>query len=1039
MAKSPSANPSLQLPSTAIATLKGHSNGVNHAVVYDAGRRALSASDDFTLKVWDLDSRELLHSLEGHDDEVLHSIVFANGRRALSTSIDHTLKVWDLESARLIHTLEGHSHNVLHAVVFADGKRALSASTDHTLKIWDLESGRIIRSLLGHSHSVLHTVVFADGKRALSASADHTLKIWDLESGRILNSLKGHSSYVLHAVVYADGRRVLSASQDNTLKVWDLESGRLIHTLVGHSHNVRHAVVYADSHRALSVSTDDTLKVWNLDSGRLIHSLEGHHNTVVHGVVYANGHRALSVSIDTTLKVWDLNVGRILHSLEGHDDFVRHAVVFANGRRALSASADNTLKLWDLESLDGLAASEKSSLYINAKVALIGDSGVGKSGLRTVLEGKSFAATDSTHGRYVAAFDKTFCSYGSDNTLHREILLWDLAGQPNYRLINQLHLRDVAVALVVFDSRSETDPFAGVRHWNRALEVARKAQPSSGPRLKKYLVAARTDRGTVGVSRERIEALVAELGFEKEWFETSAKEGRQIADLAATIRAGIPWGEMPSVVSTELFQRIKEFLIRTKEGGRVLVEEAQLFAEYTQQAGEATKLEQFKTCVDRLRDAGLIRRLAFGDLLLLQPEVLDNYASALINTARTQPDGLGWIREDDVLAGKFDIPTAERLSSKAQERQLLPEMVRDLIEHEIALREQTPQGTMLIFPSQYTRENPTLPDPPGKTLIFEFAGPVTSIYTTLAVRLAQSGTFSLHELWKNAVSYQFTKGQGESGLFLQEISEGQGRLTLFHSELTPPLARSLFEGFVEDHLRSHALPDSIQSRQVICCAECQTPVSDIVIERVRARGKQAIGCQVCGEEISLVPATVGSTSAPATAEKVRAMGRQADENRELAEAAAILDGKRKTNDFDVFLCHRSPDKPAVKKIGEALKQRGILPWLDEWEIRPGDQWITVLATQIDNIKSVAIFLSDEDFEKWVPLEVQGFLSKVANRTGRAIPVILPTAKKTPELPLLLRLFHAVDFRQTDPDPMDQLIWGITGERDRRDARPDRFK
>lgn len=45
----------------------------------------------------------------------------------------------------------------------------------------------------------------------------------------------------------------------------------------------------------------------------------------------------------------------------------------------------------------------------------------------------------------------------------RETLLWDLAGQPGYRLVHQLHLGEVAVALVLFDARSETEPLSIVR------------------------------------------------------------------------------------------------------------------------------------------------------------------------------------------------------------------------------------------------------------------------------------------------------------------------------------------------------------------------------------------------------------------------------------------------------------------------------------------------------------------------------------------------------------------------------------------------
>jgi hypothetical protein len=37
--------------------------------------------------------------------------------------------------------------------------------------------------------------------------------------------------------------------------------------------------------------------------------------------------------------------------------------------------------------------------------------------------------------------------------------------------------------------------------------------------------------------------------------------------------------------------------------------------------------------------------------------------------------------------------------------------------------------------------------------------------------------------------------------------------------------------------------------------------------------------------------------------------------------------------FDVFLCHNSEDKPAVIEIAQQLQQNGLKPWLDVWELR----------------------------------------------------------------------------------------------------------
>ena len=150
----------------------------------------------------------------------------------------------------------------------------------------------------------------------------------------------------------------------------------------------------------------------------------------------------------------------------------------------------------------------------------------------------------------------------------REVLLWDLAGQPGYRLVHQLHLNEVAVALVVFDSRSETDPFSGVKHWVRALAQARRLEDATVP-IHAYLVAARADRGGVAVTRERIQAVIDDLGLDG-FFETSAKEGWQITELADAVRNSIAWDALPMVSSSAFFDSIKQFMLEEKQQGRVL-------------------------------------------------------------------------------------------------------------------------------------------------------------------------------------------------------------------------------------------------------------------------------------------------------------------------------------------------------------------------------------------------------------------------------------------------------------------------------------
>jgi hypothetical protein len=205
----------------------------------------------------------LLAAGEGRADSVRAVAVTPDGRRAVSASRDGTLQVWELESGRELLTLQGHRRagSVRAVAVTPDGRRAVSASRDG-MKVWELERGRELQTLQGHAHDMWAVAVTPDSRCAVSASFDKALKVWDLESGCELRSLEGHTGPVYAVAVTPDGRRAVSASKDKTLKVWDLESGCELRTLEGHTGWVNAVAVTPDGRRAVSASWDKTLKVW---------------------------------------------------------------------------------------------------------------------------------------------------------------------------------------------------------------------------------------------------------------------------------------------------------------------------------------------------------------------------------------------------------------------------------------------------------------------------------------------------------------------------------------------------------------------------------------------------------------------------------------------------------------------------------------------------------------------------------------------------------------------------------------------------------
>jgi GTPase SAR1 family protein len=696
---------------------------------------------------------------------------------------------------------------------------------------------------------------------------------------------------------------------------------------------------------------------------------------------------------------------------------------------ATTGEGDRAIYIWqmDMTALLSAAAPSDTQHYTNAKVVLVGDTGVGKSGLALALTGQPFTPTPSTHGRHICLFDSYEVPLSNSRSETREILLWDLAGQPGYRLIHQLYLHEVAVALVVFDARSETGPFTSVRYWDRALRQANRLRSDTVGFLKKYLVAARVDRGGIAASPQRIDAVVHSWNFDA-YFETSAKEGWKIAELIDAIQESIDWEVLPKVSSTALFQTIKKFLVDVKVAGRHLSTINDLYYAFCQAYPSHTNSSAlraiFDTCISLVEGQGLIRRMSFGGCVLLQPELLDAYASALINSAKSEPDGLGYIAEEDALTGRFPIPTDERIADNDQERLLLIAVVEELLQHEIALKELS-TVVVLVFPSQFTRERPDAPELPGKEVVLTFEGPVLNIYATLVVRLAHSHLFKLDEMWKDVTTYKANVG-GICGIFLRELREGQGELTLFFDDKTTEETRYQFEDYVIAHLYRRALPDTIQRRKIVVCPDCKVSIPDDHIQRRRARGHTTINCSVCDTQIPL-PTTAEYPVSSHLSTTVK-MDQAADAQRDRDTAATSLKGKIITDDYDVFLCYNSQDRPAVEAISKQLKDRGILPWLDVWNIPPGRAWQRVLQEQITHIKSAAVFIGPRGGGPWQQLEQMALLEQFADRKCPVIPVILSGYEGKPELPPFLRLLHAVDYRILDPDPLEQLLWGITGER-----------
>ncbi|HEX4964201.1 MAG TPA: TIR domain-containing protein [Thermoanaerobaculia bacterium] len=137
--------------------------------------------------------------------------------------------------------------------------------------------------------------------------------------------------------------------------------------------------------------------------------------------------------------------------------------------------------------------------------------------------------------------------------------------------------------------------------------------------------------------------------------------------------------------------------------------------------------------------------------------------------------------------------------------------------------------------------------------------------------------------------------------------------------------------------------------------------------------------------------------------------------------------------YDVFLSHATPDKPVVEELARILRLQGIEPWLDVWNLIPGEPWQEALEEALESCATCAVCLGPSGTGPWQNEEMRTAIERRVSGKGerfRVIPVLLPrsTRGEPSRLPPFLRNTGWVEFRETldDEKVLHRLISGIRG-------------
>jgi WD40 repeat protein len=349
-----------------VATLRGHVDWVRAVDVHPTFPHLISASDDGTLRVWDLSAGAEIARMRGHRGRIVGAAIGQRGSTILSIGEDGFLKEWNYSSWALQRTMRIQQEPLIDIAVSHDGSIIVLAGETNQIKILDGTTWSELATLSGHTEWVTTVTVSRNNQLLVSGSLDSSVRLWDLSQMSQISLLPGPAERVWSVAISNDSNEVAAGYNSGIVMHWQLQkgaSGELLtdqtRTLRSHQSRVWSVLFLPSDHQLVSCGEGQAIRVWDVQSGECISSSEASESQMCSiDAISVDNHSTGQTLIatggeDHQVRTWYWSSRGIERDaiLVGHEGRV-WSVLTADEQRLFTASEDGTVREWTRQNGD---------------------------------------------------------------------------------------------------------------------------------------------------------------------------------------------------------------------------------------------------------------------------------------------------------------------------------------------------------------------------------------------------------------------------------------------------------------------------------------------------------------------------------------------------------------------------------------------------------------------------------------------------------------------------------------------------------------
>ena len=271
------------------------------------GKLLAAVGDDHLVRVFDVQSGQLVHRWKAHIDWVKASAFQPEGRLLATSGADRQIRLWEATAESRPHDL-AEPLQVVYTLVFSpDGRTLAAAGFDDKVCVFDADSGRLLRDLAAPGSDIRAISFSPDGARMAAAGRTGFVRIWEASSGRQMADVRVSSRRIC-ALAYVAGRKTLGGGRSAAHRA---AVGWLVGQAPGRSAGAtrrgagalflraRHARLGRQRERDPSLG-----RPYATERCRLV----GHTGSITTLVFEGHAGSLISGSFDTTVRLWTLSV-----------------------------------------------------------------------------------------------------------------------------------------------------------------------------------------------------------------------------------------------------------------------------------------------------------------------------------------------------------------------------------------------------------------------------------------------------------------------------------------------------------------------------------------------------------------------------------------------------------------------------------------------------------------------------------------------------------------------------------------------------------